>query len=447
MPRRPRLSLPNLLMDAVEGYALWDSQAELVDYNPSFMNLCGIADQHGEPADFISRSSRKIDPGFVPPQCVYHGDPAFNIIHVGADANSVLQFWAWPIIDPEGNVQAVMGRISPPNAAALQFEQDPARLWGLRLQDELVKRRVTQQAMGLESLTGFGQAHERLLRQIKAAIAAKCHVVVVGEQGTGRHHVARLIHSQWQVEKQERLSFIPLDPTSLPVEILARDFLGVESTEARQPAAWPKWRVSPGATILIEDISSLDSKMQFWISQAEETVRMIALARSPADIESLVPEFKSMIDTLVLEIKPLRNRVPELPIFAQAMLHRVQAGSGRRMDGFTAAALERLQMYDWPGNWHELERVIRLCHQSAKGPLIATDDIPASIQGAYGGAWMVPVKDHSPKDHLEEALGQTRRLAVEQALKQFPDNKAAAARALGISRPKLYRLMAELGLD
>ncbi|MCY2934381.1 MAG: hypothetical protein NT172_09505, partial [Planctomycetota bacterium] len=73
-------------------------------------------------------------------------------------------------------------------------------------------------------------------------------------------------------------------------------------------------------------------------------------------------------------------------------------------------------------------------------------DIPASIQGAYGGAWMQLPKV-SPGDRLNDALDQTRRISVEQALKQFPDNKAAAARALGVSRPKLYRLMAELGLE
>jgi DNA-binding NtrC family response regulator len=58
---------------------------------------------------------------------------------------------------------------------------------------------------------------------------------------------------------------------------------------------------------------------------------------------------------------------------------------------------------------------------------------------------------HIPKDSahdlLEESLNQTRRMAVEQALKQFGENKAAAARALGVSRPKLYRIIAELGLD
>lgn len=50
-------------------------------------------------------------------------------------------------------------------------------------------------------------------------------------------------------------------------------------------------------------------------------------------------------------------------------------------------------------------------------------------------------------DNLEEALVQTRKASVQQALKQYGDNKAAVARALGISRPKLYRLLAELGLE
>ena len=447
MPRRPRLSLPNLLMDAAEGYALWDSAGELVDYNPAFIQLCGLSDPTGDQADFISKPTRQIKPGFAPPQSVYHGLPASTIAHVGVDANTGLHFLSWPIFDSSGSLQAILGRLSPLNQANQECDHDPSRLWGLRLQDELVKRRMSQQRqLGFESLAGFGPAHERLLRQIKAAILARCHITIAGEPGSGRHHVARLIHSQWQALKNERLSLIPLDPVSLPVEILARDFLGVDPVEYQTPLNPPKWRVAPGATILIEEISGLDEKMQLWISRADENVRLIALARSAAELESLAPEFQSMIDTFILEVKPLRYRVEELPLFAQAMLERVQAGSGRRLDGFTAAALQRLQMYDWPGNWRELERVVRLCCETARGPLITADDIPASIQGAYGGAWMTAAKE-PPKDRLEEALGQTRRQAVEQALKQFPDNKAAAARALGISRPKLYRLIEELGLS
>ena len=446
MPRRPRLSLPNLLMDAAEGYALWDADSELVDYNPAFLQLCGLNQAPQEPVDFISSSSRKIDPGFTPPQSAYYGQSISSIVHPAADASTGLHFLAWPIHGPDCSVQAVLGRLTKQNASDLECNHDPSHLWGLKLQDELIKRRLSQQPLGLESLAGFGPSHERLLRQVKAAIAAGCHVTIVGEPGTGRHHVARLIHSQWQARKHERLSLIPLDPTSLPVEILARDFLGVEQGINQRAATLPAWRVAPGATVLIEEISSLDPQMQSWISQAEEKVRLIVLARSAEEIQALAPEFKSMIDTLVLEIKPLRYRVAELPLFAQAILNRIQEGSGRRVDGFTAAALERLQMYDWPGNWRELERVIRLCRDAASGPLVTADDIPASIQGAYGGAWMTPAHE-PPKDRLEEALGQTRRQAVEQALRQFPENKAAAARSLGISRPKLYRLMAELGLD
>lgn len=433
-------------MDAAEGYALWDSAGELVDFNPAFIRLCGLEERSGDQPDFISNRPWRVDPGFVPPASVYHGQATTTIVHIRADANAGLHFLAWPIMDESQALQGVLGRVIRPDASGLQCEFDPSRLWGLRLQDELVRRRLAQQTIGLEGLSGFGLVHERLVRQIRAAISARCHFTIVGEPGTGRHHVARLVHSQWQAGASERLSLIPLDPASLPVEILARDFLGVEKTGQQTPFNAPRWRVAHGATILIEEVSALDEEMQLWISRAEETVRLIALASSNEEMERLSPEFQSMVDTLVVEIRPLRFRVAEIPIFAQAMLQRVQAGARTRLDGFTAAAIERLQMYDWPGNWRELERVVRLCCDTARGPLITPDDIPASIQGAYGGAWMSAAKE-PPKDRLEEAIGQTRRQALEQALKQFPDNKAAAARALGISRPKLYRLMAELGLD
>lgn len=437
-------------MDASEGYALWDTQGDLVDHNSRFQQICGHDDEPAKEADFISSGhSQAIVTSIIPPRAAFAGEVVETIIEMESPATVLLELAAWPVTNAEGAIQAVIGRVRPWQAQKQSGNDDPSLYWGRRLQEELILRRQSQKSLGLENLIGFGPAHEQLLRRVKAAIKSRCDVVIVGETGTGRHHVARLIHSRRQAVQAERSPLIPLDPTSLPTEILARDFLIDQPenlSQMQSPTFTPQWRVPGGSTILIEDLARLQPELQHLIGRAEENVSLIGLASHSSDLRDLQPAFRSRIETMMIEIKPLRQRVEEIPLMAQAILRRLPLKPNQRRDGFTPAALEQLQMYDWPGNWQELEKVVKVCAEKSATPLITADEIPATIQGSYAGAWMNSSKP-TAGDRLEEALDQTRRAAVEQALKQYGANKAAAARALGVSRPKLYRMIADLGLE
>lgn len=321
----------------------------------------------------------------------------------------------------------------------------------MALQEELTKRRARQKPLGLESFVGFGPEHEAKLKLIEAAARADCPVVIVGEAATGRHHLARILHLKHQSQQGTRLPLIPIDPASLPAELLARDFLGIDFTVGPRDAAQsqPAWRVPPGATILIESLAELDSRLQDGIARATGSVRLVSLAHTREEIDRLDPWFRARSATIVIELTPLRSRIEEIPILSQSILNRIQAGTKPRIEGFSPEALERLKMYDWPGNWRELERVVRKIHATAVGPIVLADDIPADIQGAFGGAWAKPVNPDpsAAGNRLESALQDASRATVLQALERYGSNKAAVARALGISRPKLYRLLAELGLE
>ncbi len=424
----------------------------MVDHNQALETFCRrpeqVADQIADLEEFIDR--RKPDFGIIPPVASFRGESVETVIRITSSASSLYQFQCWPVTDSESNVIAVMGRIQPANPESNTLHDDPTQLWGIRLQEELTRRRHAQEPIGLETLCGFGPDHDQLLRCVNAAIQSECNVMIIGEPGTGRHYLARLIHSRWQMNAPHRIPMIPLDPHSLPADILIRDFL-IQQEPVKQASATTKklahkWRVQAGSTVLIENTIALTKEFQNLIGQTEDNVRIISLLNTTQAIDALQPAFRAKTSTILLRLKPIRERVEEIPMLAQFMLERLQVETMKRFDGYHPAAIHHLQMFDWPANWRDLERTIRLAMQSAKGPLIKSEDIPASIQGAYGGAWMHIPKD-SPNDLLEETLNQTRRMAVEQALKQFGENKTAAARALGVSRPKLYRLISELGLE
>ncbi len=103
--------------------------------------------------------------------------------------------------------------------------------------------------------------------------------------------------------------------------------------------------------------------------------------------------------------------------------------------------------YDWPGNLPELARVIdhALGRPAADAPLIAPEDLPATIRGSLGGAFNPPTPPAAVKP-LDELLTEVERRLIETALRQSRSNKSRAAEILGISRPRLYRRIKELNL-
>lgn len=452
MPRRPRLSVPSLFLGSPDAYAVWDAEGRIVDRNEAFQKL--FAPNESDSASNAGSSAFLAyvqGESSILPESAFRGELRSRLVNHPGDASRVIRVEAWPIHGEPDSIIGVLGRITPVAERDITETADPSRVWGKALQDELTLRRARQKTMGFESLPGFGPVHEAILKLVEAAVRADCPVVIVGEAATGRHHMARIVHLKHQARQGARLPLIPIDPASLPSELLARDFLGIDfGTETGAASqSQPAWRVPPGATILIESLADLDTRLQDGIARAAGSVRLISLAHSHDEIDRLQPWLRARVATIVIELTPLRRRIEEIPILAQSILDRLQAGTRPRIEGFSPEALERLKLYDWPGNWRELERIVRKIHASATGPLVLADDIPAEILGAFGGAWTKPVNTERPASghRLESAIQNASRATVLQALERFGSNKAAVARSLGISRPKLYRLLAELGLD
>lgn len=455
MPRRPRLSVPSIFLGSPDAFAVWDETGRLVDRNDAFLSYFSpIATDEVEPPGALPHQATAAplsDFTLDPPPSAFAGKSSTRFVEDPLIPTRVLRLEFWPIHGEAESLIGILGRITPAEQCDLSENPDPSKLWGSALQDELVRRRARQRLQGLDSLAGHGPAHEARLKLVKAAIRAECPVVIVGETATGRHHLARMIHQGYQEARRTRSSLIPLDPASLPSELLARDFLGIEIGEVARntSAAAPSWRVPPGSTILVESLAELDFRLQDAIVRAQGDVHLMSLAHSHAEIDQLDPWFRARAVTITIELDPLRQRIDEIPFLAQSLLDRLQAGSRQRLEGFAPEALERLKLYDWPGNWREFERVVRRILDTAQGPLVQAGDIPAEIQGAFGGAWTKPAGNaqETPGSRLEQAIQETSRATVMKALELHGSNKAAVARVLGISRPKLYRLLAEFGLE
>jgi DNA-binding NtrC family response regulator len=104
-----------------------------------------------------------------------------------------------------------------------------------------------------------------------------------------------------------------------------------------------------------------------------------------------------------------------------------------------------LDAYAWPGNLDELARVVAEAHRRVEGPQVGAGDLPDRIRLAAEAAAYPPRPEETIV--LDEFLAGVERELIRRALAQAKGNKAKAARLLGMTRPRLYRRLVQLGLE
>jgi DNA-binding NtrC family response regulator len=374
----------------------------------------------------------------------------------------------WPFCDERRELIGLLGTVRTEEVAPSVPDSEDGRLHAELLE---IRRRL-QERHGLDALIGFGAAHRRLLEQVRLAAGSAAPVLIHGEPGTGKRHVARTIH---QHGPNRHRPFLAFDCEALPAEILERELFAAADPEAPDGAGRrPRLSLGDGSTLLIDEVLSLPRDLQARLVEAiDSPVRLIATTAHEPEAavrdERLRPDLYYALTALVVRLRPLRERRDELPVLAQHFLERAnrhgvpqRIGEGdpiegpdllRRADrrgvpqrgGFAPKALEVLTSYDWPGNLPELARVVEHAHARATDHLIASEDLPASIRGSLGGAYNPPAPPN-PIKPLDELLTEVERRVIETALRQSRSNKSRAAEILGISRPRLYRRIKELNL-
>jgi DNA-binding NtrC family response regulator len=214
----------------------------------------------------------------------------------------------------------------------------------------------------------------------------------------------------------------------------------------------PRLSLGDGSTLLIYEIHTLPRDLQARLVAALDTpVRLLATtARDPelmVSSEKLHPELYYALTTLVVHLRPLRERRDELPLLAQHLLERTNERGGEQRTGFTPQAISALLAYGWPGNLRELARVIDSAHAHSKGDgaMISDQDLPSSMRGNLGAGYPAPAPANAIRP-LDQLLTDVERRLIETALRRARSNKSRAADLLGISRPRLYRRIKELNV-
>jgi DNA-binding NtrC family response regulator len=309
-------------------------------------------------------------------------------------------------------------------------------------------RHAQAEKFGIESLLGTSTAMEKVRAQIAAASADRANVIVAGRSGSGRSHVARAVHYQG-AESTDRL---------YPIECVA-------ATEDQLRLAFRSARASirdrDRTTILLLELQRLNQelqeRLQASIREGGVAPRIIATVVSlPGGsiersdfLSTCSPQFDrhlwNAISTITIEIPALADRLEDLPLLAQSFLEEHNRGRTKQIGAIHPDALDLLALYSWPGELKELGSVMAAAHTACTGHAITPADLPPVIHHA---AKTAALPQHAAPERivLDAFMASIERELIERAMTQSAGNKTAAAELLGMTRPRLYRRLVQLGL-
>jgi DNA-binding NtrC family response regulator len=303
-------------------------------------------------------------------------------------------------------------------------------------------------------LVGSSPGLQRVLRLMEKVAPTDSTVLILGASGTGKELVARALHLN--SPRRER-PLIPINCAALQETLLESELFGHEKgafTGALQTKPG-LFEVAEGGTLFIDEIAEMAPGLQAKLLRVLEDghyrrvggtqelhadVRVVAATNKPLEEEMRAGRFREdlyyRLAVVTIELPLLRDRPRDIPELVEHFLTTRPVGpTPYRIEPEALAALAR---YDWPGNVRELANVLERAQILAEDHVITTDDLPDSIVDAAP----------SPAAGADPAyLREVERRHILEVLKEHQGNKVQAARALGVSRRALYRLIAKYRLE
>jgi two-component system response regulator HydG len=289
-------------------------------------------------------------------------------------------------------------------------------------------------------------AMQALLKRTARFAASDAPVAVLGETGTGKEVIARILHAN---SPRAAAPFVAVNVAALPADLIESELFG-HGKGAFTGAATARrglFEEADGGTLYLDEIGEMPLPLQAKLLRALQDgevrrvgenrtfgvdVRIVcATHRDPAERvrEGLFREdLYFRLKVLTLKVPPLRERREDILPLARDFLREER----RPFEGFTPDAEARLLAHPWPGNVRELQSTVKHGAALATGPLVDADDLPDDL-----GPPTAATTSSAPPRLL--SLAEVERAHILHVLDACGGSQVEAARVLGIARNTLWR--------
>jgi two-component system, NtrC family, response regulator AtoC len=284
----------------------------------------------------------------------------------------------------------------------------------------------------------------------------KVTALILGETGTGKEHIAKLIHS---LSHRASQPFVELHCGALPESILESELFGYEPgafTDAKKQKRG-LFEEAQFGSLFLDEIGELTPAVQTKLLKVLEqrTLRRLGGNREiPLDVRVITATHRNLeqevkegrfradlfyrLNVIPILLPPLRSRPEDVEQLANFFFKESCQAFGKKLSLLSNDILEKLKAYSWPGNVRELKHVIERMVVTARGQALSVKDLPREILEAKktveGASQAAVTKEEAEKENIRKALIETN------------GNQSKAAEKLGITRKTLFNKVKKYGL-
>ncbi len=310
---------------------------------------------------------------------------------------------------------------------------------------------------GLGALVGASRPMRELFRMVEVVAGSDASALITGESGTGKELVARAIHD---LGARAAGPFVAVNAAAIPEGLMESELFGHERGAFTGAVAGRAgcFEMANRGTLFLDEIAEMPAALQPKILRTLENgkvrrlgasqelafdVRVLAATNRPPEEAVkqglLRADLYYRLNVFTLILPPLRDRQEDVPLLAQHFVEAFNAKHGTSVAGLRPASLSLLQGYSWPGNVRELKNVMERAVILSRQGWIEATHLPPYLRGPAAGSGL----------HLPPGLtmAEAERLLILDTLKTSGNNKAEAARRLGVDVKTIRNKLKALGED
>jgi two-component system response regulator HydG len=306
-----------------------------------------------------------------------------------------------------------------------------------------------------ESIEGDSDVIRQMYRHVRLVAPTDMSVLITGSSGTGKEYVARHIHAQ---SKRHAAPFVAVDCGTVPKELAVSEFFGhvKGSFTGAIDNKTGAFEAARGGTLFLDEIGNLTYEVQVQLLRAlqervvkpvgsnreiKTDVRQIAATNDklPQAIRegSFREDLYHRINEFTVSVPDLKDRQSDILLFADYFLKAANRELQKQVSGFDAETRQLFLSYPWPGNLRQMKNVIKYATLLVSGDCITLQELPGDMTHVLpSSAASVPLRDEAYE-----------REQIAKALHESGNNKALAARMLGIDRKTLYNKLKLFGTE
>ncbi|MFA7495924.1 MAG: sigma-54 interaction domain-containing protein [Acidithiobacillus sp.] len=320
---------------------------------------------------------------------------------------------------------------------------------------ELLTILPADSAQAAPVMVGQSAPWREVIRLIRRVAPGNAAVLLLGESGTGKELAAAAVHETSNVSKGP---FVPVDCSGLPETLFESELFGHEkgAFTGAHSRKIGLVEAASGGTLFLDEVGDIPLNLQVKLLRLLETgyFRRVGgvepirsqfrlISATHRDLDKMVAEERFRQDlyyrlnTFPITLPPLRDRLEDIPLLAEAILQRIPAAKGLQLQPDSLALLGQ---YNYPGNIRELRNILERAALLAEDHRIFPEHLPLDLQNLSGRAAEIPgVAGRIPGMDDIVPLAELEEHYLRWARSSYSGDRRSLAQRLGVSERTLYR--------